>query len=178
MIPALYANIPDFYANMFLPSATIGCPCFWTWERAWCVNEGERDKSRGCKKMFVDVQKTFWYVIYCVNPRPNDGYQLGFWSPRGLRILDPWIICEYKLATAIVFWTLTQICMCKMGSYIFATMSELKFTSTTRDPLPIITPKEWMNGEKCFCFSWQWLPCLYFFISPHQARSNTIGSNF
>ena len=64
---------------------------------------------------------------------------MGSWSPR--------IMCEYDLTTTVVIQLLIQPCACEMGSSVFSAMSWLKFTSTTRSPLPSmpLTERKWRN---------------------------------
>ena len=46
-------------------------------------------------------EKLFWCEIYYANPRFNPGYHSGSRSHRGVRRRAPWVMWEYKLATAI-----------------------------------------------------------------------------
>ena len=65
---------------------------------------------------------------------------------------------------------------CKRGSSLFSAMTWLSWDSTNRDSLPRILSTEITNGEKCFRWSLQYLPCLSFLIFSHMARSDAIGS--
>ena len=132
----------------------------------------------GGKKLFADLHtELLCRIIYYANLRTNTGLQSGSRSHRRLGSRAPRIMREYDLAIAISIQPLIQPFMCEMSSSIFAAMSRLIFMSTTRNSLPSMPSTERMNGEKCFCFSWQCLPCLYLLILSHRTRSVTIGSN-
>ena len=64
---------------------------------------------------------------------------------------------------------------CERGSYLFSTITWLNWESAARAYLPSILSTKGTNGEKCFRWSLHCLPCLYFLIFYHLARSDVIG---
>ena len=87
----------------------------------------------GRQNSFARVRaKLFWREIYCANPRPEPNSHSVSMSHMGLGRRYSHIIHEYDLATAILVRLLIQPRTCKMGSYIFSAMIQLKFASTTR----------------------------------------------
>ena len=166
-IPALCTDIPDFYSKIFPPYATVGflhpCPCR---SRVQCADEGGWRGHTGGKNLFADVcAKLLWRVIYCPNPMLNAGSQSGYLSCSVLWSRSSRIIFQYVLATEILIQLVIHPCVCKMGSSIFAAMSRLKFVSTIRASLPIITSTEIKNVETCFYFYCWCLPFLSLDIS-------------
>ena len=63
------------------------------------------------------------------------------------------------------------------GFIYFLAMGWTKFENSNMDFLPCIPSTEITNRDKCFCFLWQFLPWLYFFIFYHQSRRNSFVSN-
>ena len=76
----------------------------------------------------------------------------------------------------LIFDCLSTPRTCKMCSPIFVAMVQLNCMSMTRAYLTIIPSTEITNGETCFRWSRQCLPCLYFLIVYHQYRITAIGS--
>ena len=137
-IPALYAKITAFYANIFLflfwcsgnVCGLVPVDYLWTVSNysAWVMCEwGGRNGARWWRKLF-------WRSIYCAKTRPDHKSQSGF---RSRKVLVNWylqIMREYDLENAILIRPLTQPHKCEMGSLSFPTMSWLKFDSMTKPP--------------------------------------------
>ena len=96
--------------------------------------------ARACKKLL-------WRTIHCANTIYLPDFQSGSLSCRGLWRQDIWIIQEYNLAITIKIRPLTQPHTCKMGSSLFASMSQLKLASMTKAFFKIMPSAERTKKE-------------------------------
>ena len=85
------------------------------------------------------------YVLRQANTEPDA--QSGSWIRKGLDTWNLWSTLEYNTETVIAIWTLTQPLTCKMGSYIFADMSQIKVASMNWASLNIIPSTKITNRE-------------------------------
>ena len=153
-------QVPDFYANI-VHLVSSDSPLLIVYDppeaasvlhprgtRALRNQEREGNtRSSNRRKSFVWVYaKWFWCTIYCTNHRTKPDSQSGSLSHRGMVKWAPRIIYEYNLATTVDIWPLIQPRMCDMGSSIFASMSRLKFTSTTMASFTRMASTERTNG--------------------------------
>ena len=150
--------------SVFVPPYTISVRHRWVERMCSAIKEGGRMWGWAIKRNnFAWVgPKIFWRVIYFANRNPETDSHYVSLSQKILGKWYPWIIREYYLATAIVIRPLTHPRTCKMGSSIFAAMSQLKFASMNWYSLPKIplTERKMENFFPLFIT----LPTVLFFL--------------
>ena len=111
-----------------------------------CVGECWACKVR-CAKLEGGVDSNWWVCagvrktilaqkIYCADPNPKPDSKCGSQVCKGLGNRAVWSIQKYDLTTNIEIFLLNQLLTCRIGSSIFAAVSQLKVISKTWDSLP------------------------------------------
>ena len=171
-IPDLYTDFTAFYSKFFhyhLTPCVIVCA-----ERKWWVGVGWGFMG-DVEVLAASRENLFWHAIYCANPGSNSESSSGSLSCRDMGSWSPRIICQYNLVTAIAIQLFAHKHTCKMVLSIFAAMSSLKLTVTTRASLPSIPSIEITN--------WYYFPSIVEvitmfiiidFLPPIQERHNCL----
>ena len=144
MFPCSYPNRIIFTLHFLSGFALVGSiQSIRLWE-GLCHSHFSR-----CANLAAGVNSNGWFCtgvrktilaqnFYCDHPNTDTNSQSGSQVHKWLGNWDLWITWECDLVTAIAIHLLNQPLIWKMGSSIFAAISQLKVTSNTWYFLPII----------------------------------------